>query len=256
MSPGFPHEPIRPEAYPKRMPRENQDHYFRQAKRDGYRSRAAYKLIEIDERKRIFSEGDHVLDCGCAPGSWVQVAAKLVGPEGVVVGIDLKPVEGNLRENNIHIIQGDLREISRDDLLTPLHEKKGTVPPPEKKFQVVLSDMAPDTTGDQTTDHHRSVRLCRALLERLPELLGKGGNAVFKVFEGEAYPELLTQFRGMFDRVKGFKPKASRNESREMYIIAHGFTGASAATEPDEDTEPSFVLPKHKPSKGWGEKRP
>jgi len=241
------------------MPRDIQDHYFRQAKRDGYRSRAAYKLIEIDERKKIFSEGDHVLDCGCAPGSWLQVAAKLVGPDGIVVGIDLKPVEGNFKEDNINIIQGDLREITREDLLAPLHEKKGTVPPPEKKFQVVLSDMAPDTTGDQTTDHHRSVRLCRALLERLPELLGKGGHCVIKVFEGEVYPELLSQFRGMFDRAKGFKPKASRNESREMYIIAHGFTGTNAIANTDDATDDlpdqSIELPKRKPSKGWGEKR-
>ncbi len=116
--------------------------------------------------------------------------------------------------------------------------------------------MAPFTTGDHTIDHHKSVRLCRALLERLGELLGKGGNAVIKVFEGEAYPELLAQFRGVFKKVKGFKPKASRSESREMYIIAHGFTGASAMAPPDaapdDAPDQSIELPKRKPSKGWG----
>ena len=96
------------------------------------------------------------------------------------------------------------------------------------------------------------MRLCRALLERLPELLGKGGNAVIKVFEGEAYPELLAQFRGVFKKVKGFKPKASRGESREMYIIAHGYTGASTAAPPDDAPDQSIELPKRKPSKGWG----
>ncbi len=124
--------------------------------------------------------------------------------------------------------------------------------------------MAPFTTGDQTIDHHKSVRLCRALLERLPELLSKGGNGVIKVFEGEVYPELLAQFRGVFKKVKGFKPKASRGESREMYIIAHGFTGTNAMSPPDTepDTDPdadpddapdqSIELPKRKPSTGWG----
>ncbi|MCH7547629.1 MAG: RlmE family RNA methyltransferase, partial [Planctomycetes bacterium] len=202
-----------------------------------------------------------------APGSWLQVAAKLVGPEGVVVGIDLNLVEGNFRQDNIHLIQGDLREITREDLMAPLHEKKGSgvflskrkKTPDPFKYQVVLSDMAPDTMGDQTTDHHRSVRLCRALLERLGELLGKGGNCVIKVFEGEAYPELLAQVRGVFNKAKGFKPKASRNESREMYIIAHGFTGTNAIANTDDASDDlpdqSIELPKRKPSKGWGEKR-
>ena len=116
--------------------------------------------------------------------------------------------------------------------------------------------MAPGTTGDHTIDHHKSVRLCRALLERLPELLSKGGNAVIKVFEGEAYPELLAQFRGVFKKVKGFKPNASRSESREMYIIAHGYKGAGKVASPgdaaDEDSEQTIELPKRKPSKGWG----
>lgn len=196
------------------MARQVQDHYFKQAKRDGYRSRAAYKLMEIDDRRRLLRRGDRVLDCGAAPGSWLQVAAKRVGPRGRVVGIDLKAITPPLVERNIRVIQGDLTAIDAAEL-------RGG----DRRFDVLLSDMAPDTTGDRSTDHHRSVRLCEALLDRCDELLKPGGRLAMKVFEGEAYPDLLGRTRSMFEKVKGFKPKASRDVSTEMYIIGEGYKG-------------------------------
>ncbi|MCI0363705.1 MAG: RlmE family RNA methyltransferase [Phycisphaerales bacterium] len=195
--------------------REVQDHYFKEAKREGYLSRAAYKLIEIDDRKKVLKRGDRVLDCGAAPGSWLQVAAKRVGPKGVVVGIDIQPITHRFDGLPVRMVASDFTTALPDQLLQLAGDAN-------RKFDVILSDMAPNTSGDPSGDHFRSVRLCEALLDRCPALLRAGGNLVMKVFEGEAYPELLKRTAGMFESAKGFKPKASRSESREMYIVATG----------------------------------
>jgi len=256
------------------MAREIQDHYFRQAKREGYLSRAAYKLIEIDDRKKILSPGARVLDCGAAPGSWLQVASQRIGPSGLVIGIDLKPIKHQFPAGNVRTLVGDLRDIPISALLPqagppqagpdeaaapaaaeegPGHPRNGPRPRNGHRkrplpFTVVLSDMAPSTTGDHTIDHHQSVRLCQALLDRCRDLLADGGNLVMKVFEGEGYPDLLARCQRLFDSARGFRPKASRGESREMYIIAHGYRGRDAEPAPDETTSP----PRRRPSSGWG----
>jgi 23S rRNA (uridine2552-2'-O)-methyltransferase len=218
--------------------REIHDHYFRQAKREGYLSRAAYKLIEIDDRKKILRPGDRVLDCGCAPGSWLQVAARRVGPKGVVVGIDLEPIK--FRAANVRTIAGDFTTVPPEDLLRSAGDAA-------RLFDVVLSDMAPSTTGDPFGDHHRSVRLCEAVLDRCPALLHSGGHLIMKVFEGEAYPGLLKRAGTLFGKVRGYKPKASRSESSEMYIVATAFRGsAQQAGEPE-----SVSRPEPKRSAGW-----
>lgn len=215
--------------------REVQDHYFRQAKREGYVSRAAYKLIEIDDRKKILRKGDRVLDCGAAPGSWLQVASQRVGPKGTVVGIDLQPIRLGLP--NVRTVVSDFTTIQPAALVqlaceatSPSGSGSSSVavatssePASKAMFDVILSDMAPNTSGDPSGDHFRSVRLCDALLDRCSALLRSGGNLVMKAFEGEAYPDLLKRTAAMFDAAKGFKPKASRSESREMYIVASGF---------------------------------
>lgn len=223
-----------------RMPRELHDHYFHEAKREGYRSRAAYKLIEIDERRKIIRRGDAVLDCGCAPGSWLQVAAARVGPRGCVVGIDLKPVQLTA-EPYVHIVEGDIREIDPAEFLAFL-------PGSKTHFDVILSDMAPYTTGERTRDHHRSARLCGDVLDRCPDLLRPGGNVVMKVLEGETYPDLLTRTGACFDKVKGFKPKASRSVSTEMYIVAHGFISRS---DVDPVDRADVFTPPPRPPSGW-----
>lgn len=267
------------------MPREIHDHYFRKAKSEGYRSRAAYKLIEIDDRKKLLKPGRLVLDAGCAPGSWLQVAARRVAPShegrgrmsgggdssggggrhvsgGLVVGIDLRPVSPNFSEPDIRLLQGDFATIPADRLLAPIRDHADR---PDARYDLVLSDMAPSTTGDRTIDHHASIRLAHAILDRCPELLAQQGDIVIKVFEGEAYPALLRRAKAMFRRVKGFKPAASRDESTEIYLVAHEFTGTSAprpsnndddalAARPgDEDAAAAAAmqLPKRRPSTGW-----
>jgi 23S rRNA (uridine2552-2'-O)-methyltransferase len=190
------------------------DQYFKKAKAEGYLARSAYKLQEINERKRLFGSGARVLDLGCAPGAWLQIAAEIVGPRGVVVGIDLKEVREGIAAN-VRTTVGDVYKTPPEMLL----EMAGG------PFDAVVSDMAPDTTGHG--DHFLSVRLCRRVLEMLPALLKPGGNMTMKVFEGEEYPALLREVQGLFREAKGFKPKASREVSREMYIVSHGYTAVT-----------------------------
>ena len=214
--------------------REVQDHFFRLAKEEGFRSRAAYKLMEIDERKRVLRRGDRVLDAGAAPGSWAQVAVKKVGDRGVVWAVDLKSIERSGYPSNVRLVQADLGEIE-------LSEIGG------ERFDVLLSDMAPNTTGDPSGDHFLSVRLCDMRLDRAADWLRRGGNLVMKVFEGQEYPTLLKRCARLFDEAKGFKPKASRSESVEMFIVCHGYRGPRQ----DKPQPGDEILPKRKPSSGW-----
>ncbi len=189
------------------------DQFFRKAKAEGYLARSAYKLTEIDDRYKLLRRGDAVLDVGCSPGSWMQVAAERIGKRGVVIGIDLKEVDVEIAPN-VHAVQGDITQIDPNELLGA----NG------KKFDVVLSDMAPNTTGHG--DDLRSADLCRALLGLLPALLRKNGNLTMKVLEGAEYTALLSETKAMFRAAKGFKPAASREMSNEMFIVAHGYKGA------------------------------
>lgn len=216
--------------------RDVQDHWFREAKRQGYRSRAAFKLIEIDDRRKVLSKGDLVLDAGAAPGSWCQVAAKRIGPKGRVIGVDLKRIDRHLMPETVELIEGDLREFDPRELGID-------------RFDVVLSDMAPDTTGDPFGDHHRSVRLCHDLLDRARTWLRPGGNLVMKVFEGEAYRDLLDRAGAMFEKSKGFKPKASRGESVEMFVVCQGHRPEAEAPE---ELDPSMIPVPPRPTPSWG----
>lgn len=188
------------------------DHYFKQAKAEGYLARSAYKLKEIIQKRQLIKRGDRVLDLGCAPGSWLQVASETVGDRGVVVGLDLQAVDAELGPN-VRTLQGDIFKAEPAQLLA----LSGRPTP----FDVVMSDMAPNTTGDG--DHFRSVELCRRVLAILPGLLKAGGNMTMKVFEGEEYPSLLKETKLRFGEVKGFKPDATRDVSKEMYIIGIGY---------------------------------
>lgn len=197
------------------------DQFFRKAKEEGYLARSAYKLKQINERKRLFGPGARVLDLGCAPGAWLQVAAEIVGPRGRIVGIDLKEIREHLGPN-IAAIQGDIYKTDASVLTAAAAEPAGPdTPAPVSLFDAVLSDMAPDTSGHG--DHFLSVRLCRRALELLPALLKPGGNLAMKVFEGEEYPALMKETAALFREARGFKPKASREVSKEMYIVAHGY---------------------------------
>ena len=192
--------------------REVQDHWFKEAKRLGWRSRAAFKLIEIDDKRHVLSRGDRVLDLGAAPGSWMQVASRRIGPKGLVVGIDLQPIRSGLDENNIHIIHGDAAALDESQL-----EQCGINP--HLPFNVVLSDMAPSTTGNRDTDHYRSIRLCQLVLEISARWLGPGGHVVLKTFEGPGSKDFVDLMKTMFETVRPAKPKASRSDSREMFLV-------------------------------------
>jgi 23S rRNA (uridine2552-2'-O)-methyltransferase len=209
--------------------RELHDHYFREAKRNGYRSRAAYKLIEIDEKRHILKKGDLVLDLGAAPGSWLQVVSQRIGPDGKVIGVDLSAIDGALPENVV-ILQDDVTTLTQSSFAD------------ETVFDVILSDMAPNTTGNKTIDHHGSVRLCHTALDLATTMLKTGGNLVMKVLEGEAYPELLNRASDSFDTAKGYKPKASRSISSEMFIVCLG--------RREDMAQPVQIAPPP-PSSGW-----
>jgi len=191
------------------------DEFFKRAKAEGYLARSAYKLLELNEKKRLIRTGARVLDLGCAPGSWLQVCRKLVGSQGVVVGIDLQEID-HAFEPNVHVIQGDLTKIDPGQLLGA----SGIL------FDCVVSDMAPPTSGHG--DHFRSVHLCEAILDRLPALLRSGGNLAMKVFEGESHQDLVKLTAGMFAEAKAYKPRASRGVSSETYIVGKGYKGAQA----------------------------
>lgn len=182
------------------------DRYFKQAKREGYLARSAYKLMEIDDKRRVIPRGGKVLDLGCAPGSWLQVLSERTGEKGRVVGIDLKPVNHPFPDS-VRTMVGDLTKVEPAELLGD----------DARPFDAVFSDMAPDTSGHG--DDFLSARLCQSVVDLLPALLRKGGACVMKVLEGGGTPELIRRCKGCFEEVKPFKPDATREVSREIYVV-------------------------------------
>ena len=192
--------------------RRRHDHFFKKAKKGRYASRAIFKLETIDQRFRLLKPGGRVLDLGCAPGSWLQYAARRVGARGAVVGIDRLEVEIAL-PGQVRILRGDVQEPELADLCARLCEDVDA-------FDVVLSDMAPNTTGIRHADVARSVALVERVLAIAQETLQPGGSLVAKIFVGEGFDELLRQVKARFRRVKMVKPDSSRKESPEQYIVA------------------------------------
>ncbi len=199
--------------------RRRPDHYTRRAKASGFAARSVFKLEEIDKRTRLLRRGLRVLDLGCAPGSWTQYAAGKVGRGGRVVGIDRRAIE--FAAPQVTTLVGDIFETDAERFF----EAGGG------RFDVVLSDMAPDTTGDRFTDHVRSVELCRRALYLADTLLERGGAFVCKVFEGGDVPELVDEIRPRYGKLKRIKPKSTRSESVELFIVAQGFSGAPGSRE-------------------------
>jgi 23S rRNA (uridine2552-2'-O)-methyltransferase len=185
------------------------DDYYNRAKQEGYRSRAAYKLKQLDEEAGLISEGDTVVDLGAAPGGWLQVANELAGDSGTVVGVDLqriKPIDG------VETVRGDMTE---DDTRQKVVEMVG-------EADAVVSDMAPNMTGEYSLDHARSVYLARMAFETSLELLAPGGDFVAKVFEGPDTDDLRADIDEEFEYVRTIHPKASRDSSSELFMVAKG----------------------------------
>lgn len=200
-------------------PRRLHDQYFKRAKAEGYLARSAYKLIEIQDRWRIVRPGDRVLDLGCAPGSWLQVVESLVGPAGGAVGVDLSEVSHRFGDR-VRVVRADAFTTDPAVMAGLLPASGDETSSPARFFDVVLSDMAPSTSGHG--DDLLSARLCRRVLEVARGVLRPGGSLVMKILEGADYPGVLRETRGMFRDARGFKPKASREVSREMFIVGLG----------------------------------
>jgi len=185
------------------------DHYYRLAKSRGYRSRAAFKLLEAIEKFGLIRPGDTVLDLGCAPGSWLQVAREVVGPSGLVLGIDLRPVEP-LSFDNVKVLQLD---VLSDEALEAIRAEL-----PEGA-DVVLSDMAPSLTGVRELDQARQMELAKRALRIALSVLRPGGNTMIKTSQGPGLKALLAKAKRSFEVARLFKPKASRPESPEVYVV-------------------------------------
>ncbi|MFI5400830.1 MAG: SAM-dependent methyltransferase [SAR324 cluster bacterium] len=207
-----------------------QDSYFRQAKRQGFAARSVYKLAEIDRKQRLLRPGQYVLDLGCAPGSWLQHAAERVGPKGRVVGVDLQPVELVLPEQ-VRVLQADALALAPDALLEAAG-LTGAGPSKFGGFDVLLSDMAPKTTGIPAADAVRSAHLALGALAVAQALLRPGGNALVKVFQGARLDEVRKAFAAVFERVTLEKPAASRSESVEIFLLGRGKRAAARAPSP------------------------
>ena len=190
------------------------DIYVKKAQVDGYRSRASYKLIEINEKDTLFRAGSVVMDLGSAPGGWSQIVAPIVGDSGRVIASDILPMSGIV---GVDFIQGDFTdEAVYDQILQTLGDDQ---------VDTVVSDMAPNMSGVNTTDQYASMYLVELALDMARNVLKPGGSFCAKVFQGVGYDEYVKDVRSSFNKVIVRKPAASRPRSREVYLVAKGFKG-------------------------------
>ena len=195
--------------------RKVQDYYFKKAKKENYPARSVYKLEEAQKKYQFLKPGNTVLDLGCQPGSWSIYAAKIVGPKGLVIGVDLQEGKKISIAKAAEIVWL-CDDIMADDIVEKLQKIR-------RNFQVILSDMAPRTSGNKWVDQQQSLNLARRVLELTAELLESGGNIYVKVFEGEDFKEFVESVRKNFKTVKVVKPKSSRSESREIFVLGMGY---------------------------------
>lgn len=215
--------------------------YYRQAKREGYRARSAYKLAQINEKYRLVGEGDAVVDLGCAPGGWAQVLVEIVGGSGFVGGVDLqrvKPVPG------ARFMQGDFTLRSTHDKLSAILKDTG-----HNQLDCVVSDMAPDMSGNYEIDQVRSVHLAEMALDFARKHLKDGGHFACKVFEGADFQTFRAEVRRQFRSVYQFHPPASRKASSEIYLVAKGYKGDDTKEE-EGAAAPSDPAPRRQAGQG------
>jgi 23S rRNA (uridine2552-2'-O)-methyltransferase len=191
------------------------DHYYDRAKKENFLARSVYKLQEIDKKYQVLRKGDKVVDLGYHPGSWIQYSTSLVGKEGKVVGIDLKPINKKLAHlKNLSLFEGDVFSI----------EQLGDLGV-SSQFDTLLSDMAPSTTGIRSVDQDRSLGLVEKVFTLLPIFLKKGGNMVIKVFDGHDAQMYLKEERVKFESFQYLKPESTRRTSKEFFVIGKGYRG-------------------------------
>ncbi|MEM2465734.1 MAG: RlmE family RNA methyltransferase [Candidatus Bathyarchaeia archaeon] len=185
------------------------DYYYRKAKEEKYRSRAAYKLFQAAEKYRFIKEGDVVVDLGAAPGGWIQAARKIAGAKGFVLGVDIKPIDP-FPERNIRTITGDITEPDTAQQILEMLPRRA---------DVVISDVSPNISGIWELDHARQIDLAQKALEIALETLKPGGNFFVKVFQGDMLNDFICMVKRHFEDVKVIKPKASRAKSSEIFIL-------------------------------------
>ena len=200
------------------------DVFYRRAKEEGYRSRAAYKLLELNQRFRLIRPGDRVVDLGAAPGGWLQVASRLTGKNGKVMGVDLQPIEA-FKEENIFILQGDITSEECQEKVIGLLGSWA---------DCVLSDLSPRLSGIRDADRGRSVELARSALQVASRLLKAGGNFLAKTFMGEELKALSLELKEHFGSVQRTRPESTRKGSSELYVCAQGFLRRSGRSAPAE----------------------
>jgi len=198
---------------------ERKDHFHQRAKREGYRSRAAYKLLELDRSQRLLRKGQRVVDLGCWPGGWLQVASEAVGPRGRVVGLDLAAIDPPLENENVIALVGSLAEPA--DIQAVLDALGGPA-------DVLLSDAAPKLSGVKASDRAREEALLEAVEAAVPRLLAPRGALLLKILEGPEAQAIDRRLRRSFARARTVRPEASRRGSSERYLVAQGYAGDSA----------------------------
>jgi 23S rRNA (uridine2552-2'-O)-methyltransferase len=198
------------------------DGYFKRARQEGYAARSVYKLEEIQQRTQLLKAGMCVLDLGCAPGAWVQLTAKIVGERGRVVGVDITPVQIPL-PSWATALEADVDEVEID----LLRKHSG------RPFDVVLSDLAPHTSGVRHVDQARSARLVERAAEIAVQGLVPGGAFVAKVFDSADTQQLIDQLRAQFSKVRRLRPRATRTHSKEIYLVATGLRRAHPSGSPE-----------------------
>ena len=190
------------------------DQYVKKSQQDGYRSRASYKLLELQDKDKLFKSGMSVLDLGSAPGGWSQVAVELVGKKGRVVASDILPMEPI---DGVDFVQGDFTELEvYEQILSVMGENK---------VDLVISDMAPNMSGVSAVDQPKAMYLVELAVDMAEQILRPGGCLIAKVFHGDGFDELLKAVRSKFNKVQIRKPDASRARSKEQYLVARGFKG-------------------------------
>ena len=191
------------------------DPYVKQAQKDGYRSRASYKLLEVQEKYKLIRPGMSVVDLGAAPGGWSQVTSRLIGGQGRLIASDILEMDSI---PDVTFIQGDFTD---DAVLARILEAVGN-----SQVDLVISDMAPNMSGTPEVDMPKAMFLCELALDLAERILKPGGNFVIKIFQGEGFDVYLKDARKKFDKIQMIKPDSSRGSSREQYMLAWGFRGA------------------------------
>ena len=200
----------------KWLQRHVNDPYVKQAQKDGYRSRASYKLLEVQEKYKLIRPGMSVVDLGAAPGGWSQVTSRLIGGQGRLIASDILEMDSI---PDVTFIQGDFTE---DEVLTRILEAVGN-----SQVDLVISDMAPNMSGTPEVDMPKAMFLCELALDLAERILKPGGNFVIKIFQGEGFDVYLKDARRKFDKIQMIKPDSSRDSSREQYMLAWGYRGRS-----------------------------